>query len=67
MKKELEISGRKSGKRIAQLIEFDENIRQGNFPILVHIKPKDAVVISLEEYKKLMAIYNHIVKEEELL
>ena len=53
MENKIEISGLRSGKRMAQLLEFDENIRKGNFPILVLVKPQEAVVISLEEYKSL--------------
>ena len=49
----IEIGGRKNGKRMARLLEFDENIRKGNFPILILRKPQEAVVISLEEYNEL--------------
>lgn len=48
-----QISGLRGGKRIGRLIEFDNNIREGNFPILCHYAKRDAVVISLEEYARL--------------
>ena len=58
MENKIEIGGRDSGKRVKRLIELDDNIRQGNFPILVLVKPQEAVIISLEEYKRLKEFKN---------
>ena len=58
MEDKIILSGRKNGKSFARLLELDDNIRKGNFPILILRKPQEAVIISLEEYKRLKELDN---------